>query len=220
MSTSIREGLNEQDVKPMSASARVSVSSRVLAEKQIMFKEEQENVLPSSLDGDIETQVEDELFGETAEEDEEDEQLFRPAVKGKGRARNRIFSDDEDELDMPATSTLSVKHSANRASFASPRPSATGSRATPRDVDDMFSPARPVRSKKALISAYDSSEENDENLAPPRSKPSAQRRVTPVSFAEVEEEIDEDAVPSPLRQSIARSEARISTSGRSELLFA
>ena len=40
------------------------MSSRVLAEKQLTVKEEQENVLPSSLDGDIETQVEDELFGE------------------------------------------------------------------------------------------------------------------------------------------------------------
>ncbi|KZV63622.1 hypothetical protein PENSPDRAFT_757807 [Peniophora sp. CONT] len=213
VSTSIMEGLNEQDVKPASTSARIStVSSRVLTEKQITLKEEQENVLPSSLDGDIETQVEDELFGETAEEDEEDEQLFRSPVKGKGRARARIYSDDENELDEPATSTLSAKH---RTSIVSPRPSATGSRATPRDVDDIFSPARPVRSKKVPIPAADSSEENDENLAPPRIKLSTQRRVTPVAFEE--EENDENAAPSPLRQSIARSEARISTSANPEV---
>ncbi|VDB88934.1 unnamed protein product [Peniophora sp. CBMAI 1063] len=213
VSTSIQQGLNEQDVKPMSTSSRVSVSSRVLTEKQITLKEEQENVLPSSLDGDVETQVEDELFGETAEEEEEEDILLSP-VKGKGRARNRILSDDEDELNEPATSTLSVKHTVNR--FVSPRPSAASARPTPRDVDDMFSPARPVRSKKAPVMSNDSSEENDENLAPPRIRLSAARRVTPIAFEE-EDEIDENTAPSPLRQSIARSEARISTSTNPEV---
>ena len=214
VSTSIREGLNDQAAK---LTSRVSMSSRVLAEKQITVKEEQENVLPSSLDGDIETQVEDELFGETAEEEEEEEEEepVRSPVKGKGRAR-RITSDDEDELDEPATTTLSAKHHANH--FASPRPSAASARPTPRDVDDIFSPARPVRSKKAPMLSNDSSDENDENLAPPRIKLSASHRVTPVAF-EDEEENDENAAPSPLRQSIARSEARISTSGMRAMVY-